>query len=394
MKSIFQEANMLQEQIVTWRRDLHRIPETGLFLPQTKEYVAARLKEMGLTYQEYEGHSGMTVCIGKEGGKTVALRADMDGLAIAEETQLPYASDNGNMHACGHDSHTAMLLGAAKILKEHEAELAGRVKLIFQPAEEGPGGAEPMVRDGVINDVDGIFALHIGDIAGHYEPGGVAVSYSEFSAADDQMLIEIKGLGGHGSTPYKCVDPVVVAAMIVNNLQTIVSREVDAHNAVVVTVAGIEAGRGTYNIIPETATLRGTIRNASPATRDFVLKRIEEIATQTAQMMRATCTVQFLDGYPALINDRTMVEHFIRSAKKLLPEEEIHILPHGMLGGEDAAFFFQEVPGCFFVLPSSAPCPVDGEVYGAHHPRFCLDESVFWRGAGLLAQSAMDWLED
>lgn len=393
MRSMFQEAQALQEQIVTWRRALHQIPETGLFLPGTVEFVKERLTEMRLLYQEYEGHSGLTVSIGK-GKKTVALRADMDALAIREETGLPYAALNGNMHACGHDAHTAMLLTAAQLLKAHEPELNGRVKLIFQPAEEGPGGAEPMVRNGVVKDVDGIFALHIGDIAGHFEPGGVAVSYGETTAADDQVLIEVKGQGGHGSAPHVCVDPVTVAAAIINNLQHIVSREVDAHDAVVITIAGVEAGRGTYNVIPETATLRGTIRNAAPRTRDFVLSRIEAVALATAQMMRSSCTVRFLDGYPALVNDRNMVESFLKTAGKLLTPEEIHILPHGMMGGEDAAFFFREVPGCFFLLPSSAPCPADGTVYGAHHPKFCLDESVFWRGAGLLAQSAVDWLED
>lgn len=393
MRPIFQEAQALQEQLVAWRRDLHQIPETGLILPRTKEYVAARLREMGLEYQEYEGHSGMTVYIGREGGKTVALRADMDGLKLREESGLPYASDNGNMHACGHDSHTAMLLGAARLLKAHEQELKGRVKLIFQPAEEGPGGAEPMVRDGVLKDVDGIFGLHIGELGGHFEPGGVALCRTGMTAADDQVRITVKGLGGHGSNPHLCVDPVVVAAAIIGNLQNIVSREVDAHDAVVITIATVEAGRGTTNIIPESATMLGTIRNSNPVTRDFVLKRIEEIAKGTAQTMRASCTVEYFDGYPALVNDGAMVDAFLDTAKKLLKDEDIHILPHGMLGGEDAGFFWREVPGCFFFLCSSAPCPVDGRVYGAHHPKFCLDESVFWHGSALLAQTAADWLE-
>lgn len=393
MRPIFQEAQTLQAQLVAWRRALHQIPETGLFLPQTKEYVAARLKDMELDYQEYEGHSGMTVYIGKGGGKTVALRADMDGLKLLEESGLPYASTNGNMHACGHDSHTAMLLGAAKLLKDHEQELKGRVKLIFQPAEEGPGGAEPMIRDGVLKDVDGIFGLHIGDLGGHFNPGGVALCRTSMAAADDQVRITIRGLGGHGSTPHLCVDPVVVAAAIISNLQYIVSREVSAHDAAVITIATVEAGRGTTNIIAETATMLGTIRNSNPVTRDFVLKRIEEIAKGTAKTMRADCDVEYFDGYPALINDEKMVDSFLKTAKKLLNEEDIHILTHGMLGGEDAGFFWREVPGCFFFLCSSAPCPADGKVYGAHHPRFCLDESVFWHGSALMAQAAVDWLE-
>lgn len=394
METVFKQAEALQNQIVEWRRALHRIPEVGLVLPQTATFVKARLQEMGLTWQEYEGHSGMTVKIGRGSGKTVAIRADMDALPIQEETQLPYASENNNMHACGHDSHTAMLLAAAKILKEHEQELNGTVKLIFQPAEEGPGGAQPMVRDGVVADVDGIFALHIGELGGHFQPGGIALSRTGMTAADDQVRITIKGLGGHGSNPHLCVDPVVVAAAIIQNLQLIVSREVDAHDSTVITIASVEAGRGATNIIPETATMLGTIRNALPSTRDYVLQRIEEVAKGTAETLRASCTVEFFDGYPAVVNDENMVNSFLKTARKLLSEEDIHILSHGMMGGEDAGFFWQEVPGCFFFLPSCAPCPADGQIYGAHHPRFCLNESVFWRGSALLAQAAIDWLAD
>lgn len=393
MEPIFQEAQALQDEIVAWRRQLHRIPEIGLVVPQTIAFLKKQLEALGLTWQEYQGHSGITVCIG-QGPHTAALRADIDGLPIQEETGLSYASENGNMHACGHDAHAAMLLGAAKLLKQHENELKGVVKLIFQPGEEGPGGASLMVHDGVLTDVDAIFALHAGSIAGFLPAGGVAVSWSDTFAADDQVNIRIKGLGGHGSTPHSCVDPVTVAGQIINNLQYIISRELDSHDAAVITIASVEAGQGTFNVIPETALLKGTIRNASPATRDFVLRRIEEVAKSTAEMMRASCTVEFLDGYPALINDRSMVESFLRTARKLLREEEICILPHGLMGGEDAAFFFQEVPGCYFFLPGVLPCPAGGGVFGAHHPKFCLDESVFWRGTGLMAQSAIDWLEN
>lgn len=394
MEAIFREARELQPQLVSWRRMLHRVPETGLMLPETTALIKGWLTQMGLEWREYPGHSGLTVRIGPGEGKTVALRADMDGLPIPEESQLPYASTNGNMHACGHDAHAAMLLGALQLLKAHEGELKGDVLFIFQPGEEGPGGAEPMVRDGVLSGVDGIFALHIGDMAGHFPAGHAAVAYGNTFAADDQLLVTIKGLGGHGSTPEKCVDPAVAAALIVNNLQYIVSREISPHHSVVVTVAGIEAGQGTYNVIPDTAVIRGTIRNASPDTRGYVLRRIREITECTARMLRAECTVEFLDGYPALVNDAAMVDAFVRSAGKLLAPDELHILPHGILGGEDAAFFFREVPGCYFFLSGLAPCPADGKIYNAHHPLFCLDESVFWRGSGLMAQTALDWLAE
>lgn len=392
MEQFLKEAQELQSKMVEWRRILHKSPEIGLVLPKTAEFVKAHLKEAGIEYQTYQNHSGITAVLGS-GGKTIAIRADMDALPIKEETALPYASENENMHACGHDGHTSMLLATAMILKKHEKELAGRVKLIFQPAEEGPGGAEPMVKDGVMDGVDAILALHLGLLSHEEKNGRIGVSYSNTTAADDQVIITITGKGGHGSTPEVCVDPVAVGGLIINNLQYIVSREVSPHDAAVVTIASVKAGRGATNIIPETAELLGTIRNSSPSTRDYVLKRVEEIAAGTARMMRAECTVQFVDGYPALVNDRAVVESFLTSARKLVPEDEIQILEHGQMGGEDAAFFFEKAPGCYFLLGSYAPCPVDGKIYGAHHPRFCIDESVFYRGAALFSQAAYDWLK-
>lgn len=393
MENLLEEAQELQQKIVEWRRILHRYPETGLILPKTADFVTKQLKAAGIEYRTYEKHSGITAVIGKKEGKTIAIRADMDGLPIKEETGLTYASANENMHACGHDAHTAILIATAVILKKHEDELNGRVKLIFQPAEEGPGGADPMVKDGVVDDVDAILAMHVGTMAGMAENGDIAVSYSNTTAADDQVIISIQGLGGHGSVPHECVDPVAIAALIINNIQYIVSREVPPSEAAVVTLASVEAGRGAYNIIPETAVVKGTIRNGSPVVRNHVLKRIEEIAVKTAEMMRGSCTVEIVDGYPALVNDRAVVESFLESAKKLIPPEEIHIMEHGLMGGEDAAFFFEKVPGCYFFLTNYAPCPTDGKVYGAHHPRFCLNEDVFYRGAALFVQAVSDWLE-
>lgn len=391
METIFIQAKNLQEQLILWRRALHQIPETGLFLPKTAEYVKAQLREMCLSYQEFTGHSGITVCIG-QGERKVALRADMDALPIHEESGESFAATGDFMHACGHDSHTAMLLGAAKLLKMHEKELSGTVQLIFQPAEEGPGGAEPMVQDGVLNGVEAIFALHGGDLAGRYPSGQIAVSYGETFAADDEVVIDIVGEGGHGSRPDLCVDPVAVATLIINNLQYIISREISPYQTAVLTISCVSAGK-VCNIIPETASIRGTIRNATPEVREYMCKRIREIAEGTAAMMRARCTVSFA-GYPALVNNKEVVDSFLNTAKKQIREEDINILPHGLLGGEDAAFFFREVPGCYFFLPSNAPCPADGQVYGLHNSKFCVDESVFWLGSGLMAQSAIDWLNN
>lgn len=394
MEHIWDEAKQLQDKIVEWRRVLHRFPEIGLDLPRTAEFVKRQLTAAGVEYKTYQNHSGITAVIGHGPGKTIGIRADMDGLPIKEETGLSYASANDNMHACGHDAHTAVLVAVAVLLKAHEDELPGRVKLIFQPAEEGPGGAEPMVKDGVLDDVDALLAMHVGTMAGDYENGDVVVSYTNTCAADDQVIISITGKGGHGSVPHDCLDPVAMAALVINNIQYIISREVPSHESAVITLASVQAGRGAFNIIPETAEIRGTIRNGSPVVREYVMKRIREVATKTVEMMRGTCTVEYVDGYPALINDRAVVESFLRSANKLLPPERIHIMEHGLMGGEDAAFFFRERPGCYYFQSNSAPCPEDGKTYGAHHPRFCLDESVFYQTAALFVQTAYDWLKE
>ena len=227
MEDLLKEAQELQHKIVEWRRILHRYPETGLVLPKTADFVTKQLTAAGIAYKTYKNHSGITAVIGKGKGKTIAIRADMDGLPIKEETGLTYASANENMHACGHDAHTAMLIATAVMLKNHEDELKGKVKLIFQPAEEGPGGAEPMVKDGVIDDVDAILALHVGTMFGPFNNGDICVSYSNTTAADDQVLINITGFGGHGSVPHECIDPVAIAALIINNIQYIISREVE-----------------------------------------------------------------------------------------------------------------------------------------------------------------------
>lgn len=393
MSEFLKEALELQHKIVEWRRILHRYPEIGLKLPETENFVKKQLTAAGIEYQTYPGHSGITAIIGKGDGKTIAIRGDMDGLPIKEETGLTYASVNENMHACGHDAHTAVLIATAVILKAHENELLGKVKLIFQPAEEGPGGAEPMVRDGVLDGVDAIIAMHVGSLYGNQNTGEIEVSYSNMFAADDQVTIKIQGKGGHGSVPHDCVDPVAVSTLIINNLQYIISREVPSYEAAVITIASVEAGRGASNIIPDTAVIKGTIRNGNPIVRDHVLKRIEEITTATAQMMRATCTVEIGDGYPALINDKKMVDSFLASAKKIVPEDTLHMMPHGMMSGEDAAFFFQKIPGCYFLLSNPAPCPADGKTYGAHHPKFCIDETVLYKGAALFIQTVTDWLE-
>lgn len=390
------EAKAISEEIVAWRRALHKTPEIGLVLPQTAAFVKARLDEMGIAYTTFTRHSGIVALLGQKPGKTIAIRADMDGLRINEESDFDYRSQNSNMHACGHDAHTAILLGVAKLLKQHEAQLNGQVKLLFQPAEEGPGGALPMIEDGVLENpkVDAILALHMDRKvhAGACKNGDMFVKYGNSSAADDQVDITIIGKSGHGSEPHRCIDPIAVATLVVNSLQYIISREISPFSPCVITFGTMTGGNGAENIIPNTVELHGTIRNQDLDTRAFVFQRIEEIVKYMTKAMRADYKLTFLNGYPPTKNDAEMVDRFLASARKILPPEDVHISTEDSMGGEDAGFFYQQVPGCFFRLYSAAPF-ADGEIYPAHSSRFVLDDSVLYRGTALFVQGALDYLD-
>lgn len=390
-----EEAREISDEIIAWRRELHKIPEIGLLLPQTAAFVKARLDEMGIAYTTFEKHSGIVALIGGKPGRTIALRADMDGLRINEESGFDYRSGNRNMHACGHDAHTAILLGTAKLLKKHEHELNGQVKLLFQPAEEGPGGALPMIGDGVLENpkVDAILALHVDRKirATPCKNGDVIVKYGNSSAADDQVDITVIGKSGHGSEPHRCVDPIAVSTLVVTAIQYIISREISPFSPCVISFGTITGGNGAENIIPNTVDLHGTIRNQDLETREFVFRRIEEVVRHITQAMRADYRLTYLNGYPPTKNDPEMVDRFLESARKILPAEDIHISAEESMGGEDAGFFFQKVPGCFFRLYSAAPFS-DGEVYPAHSSRFVLDDSVLYRGTALFLQNIFDQL--
>lgn len=398
---IMEISKSLQGEIVGLRRELHKFPETGLILPKTAEFVKSYLQKLGVEFKTYEKHSGIVGLVGKKtGGKTIAIRADMDGLRIKEETGLEFSSENDNMHACGHDCHTAVLLVAAKIFKEHEDELNGQIKLIFQPGEEGPGGALPMLEDGVLENprVDAILAMHVGNLAEsitggiNLEQGDIIVGHGNMFAADDQFYIKITGRGGHGSTPDAAIDPVTVSVQVMNSLQYIVSREIKPSNPAVITISSITAGRETYNIIPDYAEIRGTIRCLNYKTRDFIFKRMTEIVEGISKTMRAEGTIEFLDGYPPLINNPEIVDKFIESAKELVGSEKIHVIEESIMGGEDAAFFFEKVPGCYFFF--SNPRYREGYCYPAHNSKFDVDESKLYEGAALFVKTAMDLLND
>ncbi|GAB6110013.1 M20 metallopeptidase family protein [Fusibacter bizertensis] len=382
----------IQNDMVRWRRALHQIPEIGLKLPQTVTYVTNVLKEeLNLNYELLlDGNAIVVLIQGEKPGKTIALRADMDGLAIVEETSLPFASKNGNMHACGHDGHTAMLLGAAKFLTNNKDQFNGTVKLLFQPGEEGPGGAKPMIEEGALENpkVDAIFGIHEGNISKELKTGNLAFKKGPMMASSDSLVITIKGKGSHGAYPQDSVDPIVIAAELILSLQQIVSREINPSEAAVISICMVHSGTA-LNIIPEETKLGGTVRTLNQDTREFIAKRIKEISSGIALAKRAEIVVEHTFKYPALVNDEEITELAMNAAKTLYPEDVI-TLKEAIMGGEDMAFFLEKVPGCYAYL--SNPKQVEGEIYPHHNSKFDVDESYFQNGANLLVQVAIDFL--
>lgn len=388
------QAKRYEKQIIQWRRDLHQIPEVGLHLPKTAAYVARELKKMGIDYRENVGGSGIVALIeGEQPGKSIALRADMDALAIREETGLDYTSNNENMHACGHDAHAAMLLGAAKVLKENRHLIKGSVKLLFQAAEEGPGGAKPMLEEGAFENpkVDAVLGLHTGAVGGELQNGQVGICFGKMMAAMDRFVMKVKGEGCHGAYPEKGVDPVVTAAQIIAALQTLISREVQATEPAVVTVGKIRGGTA-FNIIPDVVEFEGTVRSVDYQVREHLAKRIGELSQSIALGMRGEAEYGYFYGYPPLVNDPAFTEAFLESAKKVVKEEDIVEVKTPVMGGEDMAYFLEQVPGTYFFLGSIER--QNGVQYPHHNSRFRLDESVFVTGTALLVQGAVDWLKN
>lgn len=391
--NVWEKVKEVEDYIIKCRRDLHQIPEVGLNLPKTSAYVANELKKMGIEVKEKVAVSGVVGLIkGNNEGKTIALRADMDALPIKEETNLPFASKNGNMHACAHDAHTAILLGVAKVLSENRDKINGNVKLIFQPAEEGPGGAKPMIEEGVLENpkVDAVLGLHAGNLTEDKElKGSIMVSYGNLMACLDSFKVKLIGKGCHGAYPNTGVDPIVMAGKFLSTIQTIVSREIAATDHGVITVGKINGGQA-YNIIPEYVELEGTVRATDQKVREYVAKRIGEVAKGISETMRGSYEYDYTFGYPPLVNDEEFTKAFIESAKKVIPEEDIIITNKPVMGGEDMAYFLEKVPGTFFFLNN--PKAVDGKCYPHHNPKFDIDESLLARGAALIIQGALDFL--
>lgn len=398
-EQIMQEAAALQEEIKSHRLWLHTHAETGFDLTETKPYVKSALTEMGHTVQEC-GKAGLVTTVGKPGGKVILLRADMDALPIAEEADVDFACKNGRMHACGHDMHTAMLLGAAKILKAHESELDGMVKLMFQPAEEIFEGSKDMIASGVLENPRPDAALMIHVAAGMPLPAGtVVVSAPGVSApAADYFTIRVHGKGCHGSAPQNGIDPLTAAAHILIALQEIHARELSASDEAVLTIGTFHAGEAG-NVIPDTATMGGTIRTYDEKTRAYLKERMTAIAQSIAEAFRASAEVSFGSGCPTLVNDKDLSEKVTGYLKGLLGANRAFTTaelnggkPARGGGSEDFAYVSHEVPSLMLALAAGEPSK--GYPYPQHHPKVKFDESVLSTGAAVFVDCAIQYMKE
>jgi amidohydrolase len=389
--SLTEAAWEIGPAVVADRRYLHQHPELGMQEENTARFVAEKLREFGIETQTGIATTGVLGTLrGAQPGKTVLLRADMDALPIEELNEVPYKSQvPGVMHACGHDSHTAMLLGVARLLTERKDEIKGTVKFIFQPSEEvPPGGAKPMIEEGVLEDphVDAAFGVHIGQ---DLPVGTIGVCAGPTNAASDGFIATIKGVGGHAARPHGSVDPIVVAAQCISALQTLVSREVNPLRQAVITVGSLHAGT-VSNIIPEEAIMKATVRTFDPEVRQNLSERIPALIKGISAAMRAEAEVQYRFGYPALVNDPAMTDLVRQVARGIVGPQRVVEREPGM-GGEDMSYFLQHAPGCFFRIGSRNPDR--GLVYGHHHPRFDIDdEGALPIGVAAVASVALRYL--
>lgn len=387
-RELIDEAEQLSDQLIAWRRHLHQHPELSGREEQTAAFVAERLRAFG--YQPRERVGGLHGLIAdlplRNGGPTIALRADFDALPIQEQTGVAYASSKpGAMHACGHDAHTAMLLGAARLLQKRKTELRRSVRLIFQPHEElFPGGAPAMIADGALENVERIFGIHI---CSNLPIGTSGTRIGSFMAAVNPFRITITGKGGHAAMPNECIDPIVASANVVMALQSIVSRGIPITEPAVVSVTQVHGGTAD-NVIPDAVELAGTIRSFDESLRKEICERVEQIAKTVASTYGAQAACQIDQGYPVLVNDRQVIEHALGSARSIgiVADNVQSLAPQG--GGEDFAYYCERIPGAFVFLGASNPekqC-----VYPHHHPRFNIDESALPTGVAWHVQFALD----
>ncbi|MEO6406230.1 MAG: amidohydrolase [Ferruginibacter sp.] len=406
-KKIAEGAKKLEPKLIVWRRDIHEHPELGNLESRTAALIAAHLNQLGLKVQTGIAHTGVVALLkGTRPGPVVALRADMDALPITETTNLPFTSkqrtiyngaETGVMHACGHDAHVAILMGVAELLSSMKSEIKGTIKFIFQPAEEGvprgeEGGAELMVKEGVLNNpgVDAIFGLHI---KSDFETGKLGYKRGGLYAAVNDMKIIVTGKPSHGAYPWQSVDPIIVAAQIINNIQTIVSRNVDlTKNPAVISIGAINGGN-RQNIIPEKVEMLGTIRTFSYSDEEMIIKRIHTIVTKTAEAAgaKAEAIIPYASHYPVTMNDTALTLKMLSSLKQAAGASNVELM-NGYTGAEDFSFYEQKIPGMFFILGGMPKGNNPADAAPHHTAAFMIDESSFVLGVKALSTLALDYL--
>ena len=374
----------IKKRIIETRRDFHKHPELAFQEKRTSQIVYKKLKSFGIKTLKNIGQTGVVgILKGNNPGKTIAFRADMDALPIQETGNKPYKSvNNGVMHACGHDAHTAMLLGAAEVLSQKKQFINGEIRFIFQPAEEGYGGAKYMIKDGAIKDVNEIYGLHVWN---YQKSGTVGIKSGAVMAAADIFTIKIKGIGGHGAAPQGTVDSIVVATHLIQALQTIVSRNTNPLESTVITIGQINGGYN-FNIIADEVVLKGTTRSFSKKNQLLIKKRMKTIIKGIEKTYGAKIVLDYKDGYPPVINNERITKRLTAAAKKIAGQNVVE--PYLTMGGEDFSYFSNQVPGCFFFLGSA---PKNQKLMNTPHhcSHFDIDENAMLIGSSIFVEVAL-----
>ncbi len=385
-------ADAVLADAVELRREIHRHPEQGLILPRTQQAVVDALAPLEIDVTTGTAVSSVVAdIVGARPGPTVLLRADMDALPMPEDTGLDYASEvEGAMHACGHDAHAAMLCGAARVLHERRDALAGRVRLMFQPGEEGYHGARWMIEEGVLDDphVDAAFALHVTPNA---PSGSIATRGGAIMAAADVLRITVRGKGGHASSPYLGNDPMPVAAEIVTAVQVLATRRINPFDPVVITITKIRGGT-TNNVIPETVEMEGTLRSVSEASRRAARAGIARIVEHIGAAHEMTAELEVIEGYPVVVNDVEHAAFTRRVAAGLLGAERATEMPAPVMGAEDFSYVLHERPGAFAYLGVCPPGDRPAHAHGCHSNRMTIDEQAMRNGIAFYAALAVEYL--
>ena len=382
MNELLDAASSVFDDVVAFRRDIHQHPELGLDNPRTQEKILDALADLPLNISTGKGLTSVVADLdGANDGPTILLRADTDALPMTEDSNESFCSlDPGKAHACGHDAHTAMLVGAARLLSQRREELSGRVRFMFQPGEEGAGGAPIMIEEGVLKDVDRAFAIHI---TPNIPTGYAACRPGPFMASTDTLRVTVTGKGGHASTPYLCTDPIPAMATMITSLQTAVTREINAFDPALISITHVEGGT-TTNVIPETVFFEGTIRCVSERSRDKVREAIRRVCTQIALAHECEASISLEEGYPVTVNHADLSDYFGKVCERTLGEGKFLTMPSPVMGGEDFSYVLQQVPG---VMAFLGVCPNDIkdslQAAPCHSNRMRLNETAMINGMAL-----------